>query len=84
MTEMTQTHEDLVRKDLNEYSPASNLLLNERVKELMAAGKIVYHLAFGQSPFPVMESAVSTLVQNAGKNAYLPVAGIPELRKSIS
>lgn len=83
MTEMAQTHEDLVRKDLNEYAPASNLLLNEKVKEFMAAGKPVYHLAFGQSPFPVMESAVSTLVQNAEKNAYLPVAGIPELRKAI-
>ena len=57
--------------------------MNEKVKELMAAGKTVYHLAFGQSPFPVMESAVSTLAQNADKNAYLPVAGIPELRKAI-
>ena len=83
MTEMTQTHEDLVR-EVNKCAPASNLLMNEKVKELMAAGKTVYHLAFGQSPFPVMESAVSTLAQNAEKNAYLPVAGIPELRKAIS
>ncbi|KAL9988820.1 hypothetical protein ACROYT_G003308 [Oculina patagonica] len=80
---MAQKHEDLIRSDLYEYAPASNLLLNEKVKELMAAGKPVYHLAFGQSPFPVMESAVAALTQNAEKNAYLPVAGILELRKAI-
>lgn len=80
---MAQKHEDLVRSDLCEYAPASNLLLNEKVKELMAAGRPVYHLAFGQSPFPVMEAAVAKLAQNAEKNAYLPVAGIAELRKAI-
>lgn len=81
---MAQKHQDLVRPDLNEYAPASNLtVLNQKVKELMAAGKPVYHLAFGQSPFPVMESARLALVQNADKNAYLPVAGTSELRNAI-
>lgn len=80
---MAKKHEDLVRSDLHEYAPASNLLLNEKVKELMASGKPVYHLAFGQSPFPVMQSAVAALAQNAGKNSYLPVSGLLELRKAI-
>ena len=80
---MAKQREDLVRSDLHEYAPASNLMLNEKVKNLMAAGKPVYHLAFGQSPFPVMESAHLTLAQNAEKNAYLPVAGIAELRSTI-
>lgn len=80
---MGKKREDLIRSDLNEYAPASNLLLNEKVKGLMAAGKPVYHLAFGQSPFPVMQSAVAALAQNAEKNAHLPVAGILELRKAI-
>lgn len=80
---MARVSEDLVRSDLYDYAPASNLLLNEKVKELMASGKPVYHLAFGQSPFPVMESARLVLAQNAEKNAYLPVAGISQLRNAI-
>lgn len=80
---MAPTRKDLVRSDLSGHAPASNLMLNEKIKDLMAAGKTVYHLAFGQSPFPVMESARVTLAQNADKTAYLPVPGILELRKAI-
>lgn len=80
---MAPTRKDLVRSDLSGHAPASNLMLNEKIKDLMAAGKTVYHLAFGQSPFPVMESARVTLAQNVDKTAYLPVAGILELRKAI-
>lgn len=35
----------------------------------------VYHLAFGQSPFPVPDCFVQALRDNAGANEYLPVAG---------
>jgi len=80
---MAPERENLIRSDLSGYSPAANLMLNEKMKELMAAGKTVYHLAFGQSPFPVMESARLSLAENADKTAYLPVAGTLELRKAI-
>ena len=49
----------------------------------MKEGRTVYHLAFGQSPFPVMEIAREQLRQHAGVNAYLPMTGIPELRRAI-
>ncbi|KAK3106070.1 hypothetical protein FSP39_012043 [Pinctada imbricata] len=74
---------ELVRTDLQNYAPASNLLFNEKIKNLILAGQQVYHFAFGQSPFPVVESAVTALKEYAGENVYLPVAGIPELRESI-
>jgi aspartate/methionine/tyrosine aminotransferase len=65
----------LVRKNLVNYSPASNLLHNEKIKEMMAAGKTVYHFGFGQSPFPIMEKAVEKLQKYAAESSYLPVAG---------
>lgn len=75
---------DLVRPDLENYSPASNLSLNETIKKRLDAGEKIYHFAFGQSPFPVIETAVNALKEYAGENAYLPVAGTPELRSSIA
>ena len=80
---MAEERVNLVRPDLSDYAPASNLMLNEKIKALIASGKTVYHLAFGQSPFPLMESARLSLAENADKTSYLPVAGILELRKAI-
>ena len=45
----------MIRPDLLGHAPAGNLTLNDKIKELLSSGKTVYHLAFGQSPFPVME-----------------------------
>ena len=38
-------------------------------------GEEVYHLAFGQSPFSILECFVDALKENAHINDYLPVAG---------
>ncbi|XP_052212421.1 aspartate aminotransferase-like [Dreissena polymorpha] len=67
--------DQLVRKTLENYSGASNLMHNEKVRELMAAGKTIYHFGFGQSPFPIMSKAAERLSKHASKAAYLPVAG---------
>ncbi|OWF35868.1 uncharacterized protein LOC110442412 [Mizuhopecten yessoensis] len=78
------TERNLVRTDLEGYAPASNLAFNERIKILIEQGEKVYHFAFGQSPFPVIETATEALRENAHQNAYLPVAGLFELRENIS
>jgi hypothetical protein len=67
--------DDLVRPDLSNYAPVSNLSLNEEIRNRLKGGEIIYHFAFGQSPFPVIETAVEALKEHAGENAYLPVAG---------
>ena len=38
-------------------------------------GRNIYHLAFGQSPFPIPDCFVKELKNYAHKNDYLPVAG---------
>ncbi|KAL5010391.1 hypothetical protein ScPMuIL_012696 [Solemya velum] len=75
--------ESLVRRDLVGYSSASNLSFNENIKNLIRSGRKIHHFGFGQSPFPVVGAAVEALKDNAGRSAYLPVAGLPELREEI-
>ncbi|XP_041459085.1 aspartate aminotransferase-like [Lytechinus variegatus] len=75
--------ESLIRPHLNDYGSASNLAFNEAVHKMMAEGRNIYHFAFGQSPFPPVEGAKKVLAENANETAYLPVAGLSELRASI-
>ncbi|NNM03556.1 MAG: aspartate aminotransferase, partial [Gemmatimonadetes bacterium] len=63
---------------------SATLSINDRVKEMWAAGKNVFHLAFGESRFPVHPKIADALVRNVQKRSYLPAAGIPELRKAIA
>ncbi|XP_059143853.1 aspartate aminotransferase-like [Physella acuta] len=74
-----------IRSDLLErnYSGASNLAFNEKIKRLNKEGQNISHFGFGQSPFPIIETAIGALQKQAHQNSYLPVQGIPELRKKI-
>ena len=72
------------KKSILKLKPSSTLVINEKSKELIAKGKKVYSFGFGQSPFPVPESIVSKLKENAHRKEYLPIQGLLELRKSIS
>ena len=53
--------ENILREDLTNYSGASNLKFNEKIKSLIASGKEIYHFGFGQSPFPVPAPFVKQL-----------------------
>lgn len=66
---------NLVRDTLENYSAASNLMHNEKIREMIASGKPIYHFGFGQSPFPIMDKAADRLRKHASESAYLPVAG---------
>jgi aspartate aminotransferase len=74
----------LIKTNLTKLKPSATLAINEKSKELILKGKKVYRFGFGQSPFPVPNKIVSALKENANKKAYLPMQGLPELRKAIS
>ena len=65
----------VVRRDLQGYSPASNLAFNNEIKRRQAAGESIVHLAFGQSPFPVPQAMQDALRLHAPVHEYLPVTG---------
>lgn len=64
-------------------SNSATLAINERCAELRQAGRDVYRLGLGQSPFPVPGSVVAALQANAHQKDYLPVKGLPQLRQAI-
>ena len=72
------------KKSILKLKPSSTLVINEKSKQLITKGKKVYSFGFGQSPFPVPESIVDKLKNNAHRKEYLPIQGLMELRNSIS
>ena len=64
--------------------PSATLAINELSADLIARGGTVYRLGLGQSPFPVPPSVVESLRANAHQKDYLPVRGLPALRRSIA
>lgn len=59
------------------------LAANEKVIALRAAGRKVYHMGFGQAPFPVHLRLHKALCDNAHQQQYLGVAGLPELCEAV-
>jgi len=76
-------HLKLLRSDLHNYKAASNLSFNNHIKDLMSKGRKIHHFGFGESPFPVPEPFKQGLIESAGRNEYLSVEGLLELRRGI-
>jgi len=74
----------IIKEQINRLKPSATLTINEESNKLKKSGKKVYKFGFGQSPFPVPESIVSALKNNANKNTYLPIQGLEELRSAIA
>lgn len=74
----------MINKNVLSLKQSATLLINEKVKELRRSGAFVSHFGFGQSPFPIFQSIVSSLQEHADNNHYLPVAGLESLRAQIA
>jgi len=74
----------IIKDQILALKPSATLAINEESKKLEKSGKKVYKFGFGQSPFPIPESIVKALIDNANKNKYLPIQGLEELRVAIS
>lgn len=64
--------------------PSATVAINEHSHALIAAGREVFKLGLGQSPFPVPESVVAALRAHAGRKEYMPVRGLPALRDAVA
>ena len=73
-----------VKSQIRILKPSATLAINEESNRLKKEGKKIYKFGFGQSPFPIPENIVLELKNNAGKNKYLPMDGLEELRKAIA
>lgn len=63
---------------------SATLAINERSHALQQAGRQIYKLGLGQSPFPVPPSVVAALQAHAAEKDYLPVRGLPALRAAVA
>ena len=62
----------------------ASINVNKYCGELETAGKTIFRFGFGQSPFPVPDSIVSSLEENAYRKDYLPVEGLYDLRQAVA
>ncbi len=63
---------------------SATLDINEKSNKMLKEGKKVYKFGLGQTPFPVPDSVVEALRENAYKKDYLPVKGLYELRDAVA
>jgi aspartate aminotransferase len=70
--------------NVRDLSQSATLAINEQCARLRQAGKDVFRLGLGQSPFPVAEPVVEKLKTNAYQKDYLPVKGLPLLREAVA
>ena len=74
----------IIKDQIKKLKPSATLAINEESNKLIKSGKKVYKFGFGQSPFPIPESIITALKQNASKHTYLPMQGLEELRSTIA
>ena len=74
----------MIKEIVKNLSLSSTLKINEISKDLEAQGKNIFKFVFGQSPFKAPKEVVLELKNNADKNNYLPMQGLPKLREAIA
>lgn len=70
-----------IRASVEKIHFSPTLEINERVRSERERGKELLQMGFGQTLFPVHPLIQEALAVNADQNAYLPSAGLPELRE---
>lgn len=70
--------------NVSSLKPSATLAINEKSAGLVRAGRKIYRLGFGQSPFPAPDLVVDALRENAAQKDYLPVKGLPALREAVA
>ena len=74
----------IIKEQIRKLKPSATLAINEESNRLKKSGKKIYKFGFGQSPFPIPESIVLALKNNADKHTYLSMEGLEELRSAIA
>ncbi|MEW5820268.1 MAG: aminotransferase class I/II-fold pyridoxal phosphate-dependent enzyme [Cyanobacteriota bacterium] len=81
---MKTTMKIKISEVFNQIEESATLAINQNIKHLRSEGKTIYHLGFGESPFPVPECVKKGLRSGESIKAYQPTQGIKELRESVS
>lgn len=63
---------------------SATLGIKNRCRQLRDQGREVFDFGLGQSPFPVPRPVVEALREHAAEKDYLPVEGLPLLRRTVA
>ncbi|MHA1977740.1 MAG: pyridoxal phosphate-dependent aminotransferase [Candidatus Hodarchaeales archaeon] len=72
-----------ITPEITRLKPSATLAMNELVIKKRKEGQKVYHMGFGESPFPVHDRVKEELCTHADKKYYAPTQGIFALREQI-
>ncbi|MHA2278249.1 MAG: pyridoxal phosphate-dependent aminotransferase, partial [Candidatus Kariarchaeaceae archaeon] len=70
--------------EIRRLKPSATLAINELVVKKRKKGQKIYHMGFGESPFPVHQRVKRALCTHADKKYYAPTQGFLALRKQIA
>ena len=84
MTEQMRSPEVCLNLNVRGMGQSATLVINERSRKLIEAGKDVFRLGLGQSPFPVPEHVRDSLSDNSHQKDYLSVMGLEALREAVA
>lgn len=70
-------------RTIKELPHSPTLWANDLVHAKRKKGETVYHMGFGESPFPVPARLTKALGEAAGNNKYLTAQGLPELVEAV-
>ena len=76
--------ENLQNPNLDNLEQSATLLINDKVRNMKAAGERVFNMGLGQSPFPVPQHVTDALKHHAHEKDYLSVKGLPLLREEVA
>ncbi len=81
-----KTMKNFLSNNVSSIGYSATLDINERVRQLRAAGKNIIDLGFGEADYPAPRKVKNALhrVAKTGFSRYTNVAGTVELRKSIA
>ena len=72
-----------ITPEITRLKPSATLAMNELVIQKRKEGQKVYHMGFGESPFPVHDIVKEALCTHADKKYYAPTQGILDLLYQI-
>jgi aspartate/methionine/tyrosine aminotransferase len=73
-----------ISSSTEQVAPSATLAINEFIATLRERGEKVYHMGFGESPFPVHSLIQKAVCENSWRQSYLSTQGISQLRGQIS
>lgn len=72
-----------IKKFPSSFELSPTLQANEMAAAARARGEYVWHMGFGQSPFPVPERLKEALASAATQKDYLPTSGLDRLKDTV-